>query len=54
VGLSAFDRHSGEPGYRGNVADRTSLIHAMKYPTPYNDIVALMVLEHQTHMHTKQ
>jgi len=51
VGLSAFDRHSGEPGFRGNVGDLTDLIETSKYLTPHSDIVALMVLEHQAHMH---
>jgi hypothetical protein len=51
VGLSAFDRHSGEPGYRGNVPDLTDIIDTSKYPSPHSDIVALMVLEHQAHMH---
>ncbi len=51
VGASAFDRHSGEPGYRGNVADLTEIIDTSKYLTPRSDIVALMVLEHQAHMH---
>ena len=51
VGLSAFDRHSGEPGYRGNVPDLTEIIDTSKYPRPNSDLVALMVLEHQVHMH---
>lgn len=51
VGLSAFDRHSSEPGYRGNLADLKEIIDTGKYPSPQSDIVALMVLEHQTHMH---
>jgi hypothetical protein len=51
VGLSAFDRHSSEPGYRGNLADLKELIDTGKYLSPHSDIVALMVLEHQTHMH---
>jgi len=51
VGLSAFDRHSGEPGYRGNVADLSEIIDTSKYLSPHSDIVALMVLEHQAHMH---
>ncbi len=51
VGASAFDRHAGEPGFRGNLADLTTLIDTRKYLTPHSDIVALMVLEHQAHMH---
>ena len=49
--MSAFDRHSGEPGYRENVADLSEIIDTSKYLTPHSDIVALMVLEHQAHMH---
>jgi len=51
VGASAFDRHAGEPGFRGNLNDLTSLIDTGKYLSPHSDIVALMVLEHQAHMH---
>ena len=47
VGLSAFDRHSSEPNYRGNLADLKELIDTGKYLSPRSDIVALMVLEHQ-------
>jgi len=50
VGLSAFDRHSGEPGFRGNLPDLTSILDTSKYLRPRSDIVALMVLEHQAHM----
>ncbi len=50
VGLSAFDRHSGEPAYRGNLPDLTSILDTSKYLRPRSDIVALMVLEHQAHM----
>ncbi len=51
IGESAFDRHASEPGFRGNLADLTQLIDTAKYLTPHSDIVALMVLEHQGHMH---
>lgn len=51
VGLSAFDRHSVEPGFRGNLPDLTQIIDTSKYLHPRSDIVALMVLEHQAHMH---
>ena len=51
VGASGFDRHATEPGFRGNLADLTSLLDTSKYPEPRSDIVALMVLEHQGHMH---
>lgn len=51
IGASAFDRHASESGFRGNVADLNQLIDTSKYLQPRSDIVALMVLEHQTHMH---
>ena len=51
VGLSAFDRHSGEPGYRGNLDDLAALLDTEKYLRPHSDIVALLLLEHQAHMH---
>jgi hypothetical protein len=51
VGTSAFQRHQSEPGFRGNVSDLSSFFDTHKYLRPNSDIVALMVLEHQTHMH---
>ena len=51
VGASAFERQASEPGFRRNIADLTQLIDTGKYLQPHSDIVALMVLEHQTHMH---
>ena len=51
VGSSAFERNAGEPGFRGNLADLKQVIDTGKYLTPHSDIVALMVLEHQAHMH---
>ena len=51
VGSSAFERNAGEPGFRGNLADLKPVIDTGKYLTPHSDIVALMVLEHQAHMH---
>jgi hypothetical protein len=43
IGASAFDRHSGEPGFRGNLPDLTEVIDTSKYLQPHSDIVALMV-----------
>ena len=51
VGSSAFERNAGEPGFRGNLDDLKQVIDTGKYLTPHSDIVALMVLEHQAHMH---
>jgi hypothetical protein len=51
IGQPAFERHEKEPNYLGNVTN----LHQFFDPTPYlsdqSDIIALMVLEHQTHMH---
>jgi hypothetical protein len=51
IGASAFDRHASERGFRGNLNDLSQLIDTSKYLSPHSDIVALMVLEHQLHMH---
>ena len=51
VGASAFERHASEPGFRGNLTDLQQFLDTSKYLQPHSDIVALMVLEHQTHMH---
>lgn len=51
AGSNAFERHESNPGYRGNLNDLSQIIDTHKYLEPRSDIVALMVLEHQTHMH---
>lgn len=51
AGSSAFERHESNPSYRANLTDLTEIIDTKKYLQPHSDIVALMVLEHQTHMH---
>ena len=50
IGKEAFARQETEPNYLGNVTDLTPFFDPAKYPRPDSDIVALMVLEHQTHM----
>lgn len=35
----------------GNVLDLADRIHAQNYPAGHSDLVALMVFEHQTHLH---
>ena len=47
----ALERHENEPGYLGNLTELTKYIHPENYPQPGSDICALMVLEHQAHMH---
>ena len=51
IGASAFARHETEPGFRGNLDELSQLIDTGKYLSPRSDIVSLMVLEHQVHMH---
>ena len=51
IGKAAFERQEREPNFLGNVVSLTSLVDTTPYPLPFSDIVALMVLEHQTHMH---
>ena len=51
VGKAAFDRQEREPNFAGNVTNLDRFIDTAPYPGASSDIVALMVLEHQTHMH---
>jgi hypothetical protein len=51
IGKTAFERQEKEPNYLGNVTDLNRFFETSRYPQPSSDIVALMVLEHQTHMH---
>ncbi len=51
IGQMAFDRQEKEPNYFGNLSDLGRFFNVTAYATPHSDIVALMVLEHQTHMH---
>lgn len=50
-GKAAFARELKEPNHRGNQTDLTGFFDPSSYPAATSDIVALMVLEHQTHMH---
>ena len=51
VGQEAFNRQAKEPNYLGNLTDLSPLFDVRKYPFAGSDIAALMVLEHQAHMH---
>jgi hypothetical protein len=51
IGAEAFDRQKREPNYLGNVTNLSQFFDVSIVPAPHSDIVALMVLEHQTHMH---
>lgn len=50
-GKSAFARHEKEPGFLGNQTDLKKFFDVSEYLSGNSDIVALMVLEHQSHMH---
>ena len=51
IGAPALARAAKEPNYLGNLKDVTGFLDVKKYLRPTSDIVALMVLEHQTKMH---
>jgi len=51
IGAEAFERQNREPNYLGNMAKLDRFLDTSILPEPHSDIVALMVLEHQTHMH---
>ena len=49
-GAEAFERQKRQPNYLGNVTNLSQFFDVSIVPEPHSDIVALMVLEHQTHM----
>ena len=51
MGAKAFRQAEKQPNYRGNITDLAQFIDVSKYPRNQSDIVSLMVLEHETHMH---
>ena len=51
VGKEAFEKQEKTPNYLGNITNLSSFFDVSRYPGTNSDIVALMVLEHQTHMH---
>jgi hypothetical protein len=50
-GAKAFKTAEKQPNYRGNLTNLSEFIEISKYPRNQSDIVSLMVLEHETHMH---
>jgi hypothetical protein len=50
IGAAAFERHLKEPNYLGSISDLSPFFEVSHYLKNQSDIVALMVLEHQTHM----
>jgi hypothetical protein len=51
IGKKAFEKQAQEPNHAGNIKELSRFINPDKYKSTGSDIVALMVLEHQTHMH---
>jgi hypothetical protein len=51
IGNEDFARHAREPGFRGNLTDLREFFDQAKTLGPGSDIGALMVLQHQAHMH---
>jgi hypothetical protein len=51
-GAEALARHEKDPTCNANITDLGPFLNISKYPEPGSDLVALMVLEHQTHMQT--
>ena len=49
-GKAALAKHEQEP-VASDLEDLKRFLDLGRYPAPHSDIVALMVLEHQTHMH---
>jgi hypothetical protein len=50
-GKAAFARNEKEPGYLAHQTDLKKFFDVAEWPTGSSDIVALMVMEHQSHMH---
>lgn len=51
IGDAAFAKQEKTPNYLGNITDLSQFFDVSRYPQKSSDIVALLVLEHQTHMH---
>ncbi len=51
IGAKALERQLTEPNYLGNLTELSRFFDTSKYPRAGSDITALMVFEHQAHMH---
>ncbi len=51
IGAAAFERQLREPNFLGNLTDLKGYFDPAEYPAQSSDIVAHLVLEHQSHMH---
>ncbi len=51
MGAEARAKQERQPNHLGNITNLNEFLETSRYPEKGSDIVALMVLEHQTHMH---
>ena len=51
IGKAAFQQAAEKPNHLGNLTSLKKLVDLTDYASPHSDIVALMVLEHEAHMH---
>lgn len=51
IGKEAFEHQLKEPSFLGNITDLSRFFDTSRYPRDSSDIVALMLFEHQAHMH---
>ena len=51
IGKAAHRQQERTPNFAGNLTALSNYFEVANYPSSGSDIVALMVLEHQTHMH---
>ena len=51
MGKKAFEKQEKTPNYMGNITDLRRFFDVSRYPATNSDVVALLVLEHQVHMH---
>jgi hypothetical protein len=50
-GAEPIAKHRRDPLANGNLADLRRFLDTSKYPGPGSDLIALLVLDHQVHMH---
>lgn len=50
-GKTAFAKAEEKPNHLGNLTSLKKLVDLTDYASPHSDIVALMVLEHEVHLH---
>lgn len=50
-GKAAFQQAEEKPNHLGNLTNLKKLVDLTDYATPHSDLVALLVLEHEAHLH---